>query len=109
MKNRVSVTIAGNPYSFVADEPPEYMQKIAAYIDGQYKLLLNNSKMSQMEAAVLCSFTLCDETFKTRESAENMRSQLKAYVSDASRAKLELSEAKREVERLKAELEKLRK
>ena len=109
MKNRISVTIAGNPYSFVADESPEYMQKIAAYIDGQYKSMLGNNRMSQMEAAVLCSFTLCDETFKTRESAENMRAQLKAYVSDASRAKLDLSEAKREIERLKVELEKMRK
>ena len=108
MKNRITVTIAGHEYTFMASETAEYMENVASHVDNQLKQVMEAGRMTLTEAAVLCAANLCDETFKTRESAENMRAQLKAYVADASRAKLELAEARREIERLKADIEKNR-
>ena len=108
MKNRITVTIAGHEYTFMASETAEYMEKVAAHVDSQLKQVTDMGNMTLTEAAVLCAANLCDETFKTRESAENMRAQLKAYVADASRSKLELAEARREIDRLKNEIEKNR-
>ena len=33
MKNRVTVTIGGQPYSLLAAEEDGYVQKVAAYVD----------------------------------------------------------------------------
>ena len=37
MENRVTVSICGEEYTFVAEEAPSYMQKVGAYIDDAAK------------------------------------------------------------------------
>lgn len=45
-----------------------------------------------------------DELKKSTSGADNMRAQIKDYLEDAAKAKLELEEERREVERLRREL-----
>ena len=87
MENRVTVSICGEEYTFVAEEAPSYMQKVGAYV---------GTKMD----AVLAAANIADELFKEREASEALRRQLKQYIDDAAQAKNEVSELKRELFKL---------
>lgn len=100
MKNRVTVTIAGQEYTLVASEEAQYMQKVAAHVDAQVRQVVEGSKVSLADGALLAAVNIADEYFKEVEAAENLRRQLKEYLEDSARIKLELSEAKREIFKL---------
>ena len=107
MQNRITVTIADQEYTFLASEEQEYMEKVAAHVDTQIReTLKGNSKMSLLDGASLTAMNLADERFKDQESADNLRRQLKDYLEESSKLKLELSEAKREIFKLQNQLNK---
>ena len=57
---------------------------------------------------MLSALDYLDELEKSSASADNMRSQIRDYLEDAAKAKLEAEEAKRELARLRGELERLK-
>lgn len=100
MDHRVTVTICGNEYTFVAEEDSSYVEKVAAYVDQRMSATLESTKAGQTDAAVLTAVNIADELFKAQEIAENLRSQLKEYLDEASKSKNEISELKREIFKL---------
>ena len=92
MENKITVNICGEDYTFVAEETPSYMQKVAAMVDAKMGEILKASHVSRTDAAVL--------------TAENLRAQLKGYLDEANRAKNEASDLRREVFRLQQQLDK---
>ena len=105
MANRVSISICGEEYTFVAEETSAYMQKVGAYVGDKMAEVLSSAKVGRTDAAVLTAANIADELFKAQASAEQLRSQIKGYVDEASRAQAEVSELKREVFRLTQKLE----
>ena len=53
MDHRVTVTICGNEYTFVAEEDSTYVEKVAAYVDRKMTETLEATKAGQTDAAVL--------------------------------------------------------
>lgn len=100
MKNRVTVTIAGQEYTLVATEEEGYIQKIAAHVDAKVQEVMDGAKVSVVDGAILAAVNIADEYMKELEAAENLRRQLKEYLEEATKMKLELSEAKREIFKL---------
>ena len=100
MDHRVTVTICGNEYTFVAEEDSTYVEKVAEYVDRKMTETLEATKAGQTDAAVLTAANIADELFKAQEIAENLRVQLKDYLDEASRSKNEISELKREIFKL---------
>ena len=100
MDHRVTVTICGNEYTFVAEEDSSYVEKVAAYVDQRMSATLESTKAGQTDAAVLTAVNIADELFNAQEIAENLRSQLKEYLDEASKSKNEISELKREIFKL---------
>ena len=98
MENRVTVSICGEEYTFVAEEAPSYMQKVGAYVGTKMDEMLTGAKVGRTDAAVLAN--IADELFKEREASEALRRQLKQYIDDAAQAKNEVSELKRELFKL---------
>ena len=96
MKNRVTVTIAGQEYTLVGTEEASYTEKVAAHVDE----VLSGAHVSLVDGAILAAVNIADEYFKEVEAAENLRRQLKEYLEEATKMKLELSEAKREIFKL---------
>ena len=96
MKNRVTVTIAGQEYTLVATEDQGYVEKVAQHVDAQMKQVLEGARVSLVDGAVLTAVNIADEYFKEVEASENLRRQLKEYLEEATKLKMELSEAKRE-------------
>ena len=62
--------------------------------------VLDESKVSLVDGAVLGALNIADEYFKEVEASENLRRQLKEYLEEATKMKMELSEAKREIFKL---------
>ena len=89
MVNKVRVTIAGAPYAIATTDTENYITTLAKKLDDDItKLLDNNANLSVTKAAVFCAMDYLDEYRKSAGSAENMRSQIQDYISDAARAKL---------------------
>ena len=44
MDHRVTVTICGNEYTFVAEEDGAYVEKVAAYVDQKMTEILSSTK-----------------------------------------------------------------
>lgn len=100
MKNRVTVTIADQEYILVATEEQSYMEKVAAHVNAELRQVLSATKVSLVDGAILASLNIADQYFKEVEASENLRRQLKDYLEESAKMKLELSEAKREIFKL---------
>jgi cell division protein ZapA len=106
MANRVTVTICGEEYTFVAEESAAYMQKVGTYVGDKMNEVLSSAKVGRTDAAVLTAVNITDELFKAQTAAEQLRSQIKGYLDQASKAQAEVSELKREIFRLQQKLDK---
>ena len=106
MANRVVITICGEEYTFVAEESASYMQKVGSYVGDKMHEILNSAKVGRTDAAILTAANIADELFKAQTTAEQLRSQIKGYLDQASKAQSEVSELKREVFRLQQRLDK---
>lgn len=100
MENKVTISICGEEYTFVAEESPSYMQKVGAYVDAKMSEMLSSAKVGRTDAAVLAAANIADELFKERESGDALRRQVKQYLDEAAQAKSEVSELKREIFKL---------
>ena len=96
MKNKITVSIAGQEYTMVAEEGEEYVKRCAALVDQQVRDVMNGARLSRADAAVLAAMNLADQFLKEQESGENLRRQIKEGLDENARIKAELSEAKRE-------------
>ena len=100
MKNKITVSIAGQEYTMVAEEAESYVKRCAELVDAQVRGVMNGGHLGRSDAAVLAAMNIADQFFKEVEAAENLRRQLKEYLEEATKMKLELSEAKREIFKL---------
>lgn len=108
-QSRVKLNIRGVEYSIVTDDSEEYTLSIGEEIDRRITGMMEaNDRLSITMAAVMCALTYCDESRKATENADNLRSQVKDYLEDSARARVEADDAKREIDRLKRELQALR-
>ena len=100
MKNKVTVTIAEREYTLVGTEDEAYVRQIAQYVDKQITDVMEGARVSLADGAVLSAVNIADELFKEQAAAENLRRQLKEYLEEGTKLKMELSEAKREIFKL---------
>lgn len=100
MANRVTITLAGKEYTILAEEQGDYVRKVAKHTDAKISELVAGGSLSVMDAAVLTAMNMTDEYFKITEANENLRKQMKEYLEEATKTKLELAEAKREIFKL---------
>ena len=107
MANRVVISICGEEYTFIAEESAAYMQKVGAYVSEKMQEVLDGAKVGRTDGAILTAVNIADELFKAQAASEQLRSQIKGYVDEASHAQSEVSELKREVFRLQQRLESL--
>lgn len=108
-RNRVRLNILGADYLISTEENEEYVRSIGMEVEKRINSTVeDNSRISAMMAAVLIALDYCDEAKKAVASADNLRSQIKDYLEDSSRARMEADEARREIERMKKEIQTLR-
>lgn len=103
MPNRVTVTIGGQSYTLVATEDGAYIKDVASYVNRELDDVMESGKLSLSNAAVLTAMNIADKYFKEREISDNLRRQLKDYLDETARVKLELAESKRQIFKMQNE------
>ena len=108
-KSRVQVKIGGATYTIVTDDDPEYVENLAEQVNNEIKSICNsNPSLSMTQAAVLVALDQADACKKASASSDNLRVQIKDYLEESARARMEVEVARREVERLNREIADLR-
>ena len=108
-KNKVQLKICGATYSIVTEDDPEYVEGLGEIIDTEMKNISENSpSLSLIQCAILVALDQADNCKKAIAAADNLRAQIKDYIEDAARSKIEVDVERREIERLNREIEKLR-
>lgn len=100
MSNRVSVTIDGREYNIIAAEDEAYVRKVAAHVDEQVRAVIEGSRVSSVDGITLAAMNIADQYYKEQAASENLRRQLKEYLEEGAKQKLEISELKREIFKL---------
>lgn len=90
----------------MSEDSKEYMENVAKYIDKKIGDIVyaSGGNLTMQDTAVLAAINIADDYFKSEESADNLRSQIKQYIDDASDTMFENNRLKAENSRLKAEI-----
>lgn len=106
---KVKLTICGSNYIVSTTDSEEYVNQLAERLDNDMtEIMTQNPSASVAASAVISALSYLDELNKNASSTDNMRAQIKDYLEDAAKAKLDAEHARREVEKLTAELEALK-
>ena len=106
---KIKLIIAGEGYSINTDDEAEYIENLAAEVDGKInEVLRSGGRFSITQAAVLTAFEYADRYKKSEQTCENLRSQIHSYLEDAARSRTDAEIARRENERLQNELKLLK-
>ena len=100
MRNRVTIHIAGESYTMLAEESESYMQEVAALVDDKISEARKTPGVSSLQSAVLAALNLADLYKKAGESADNLRAQMKNYLEEAESLRRELADAQRLLDEL---------
>jgi cell division protein ZapA len=68
--NSYTVTIMGDDYVIRGNDDPEYMQKIAEYLEEKIQEILTqsqNQRINKCQTAVLAALKIADELHKSRQ------------------------------------------
>ena len=101
MKKTITVSVGGYDYRLLSSENDEYTRKVAAHVDSKIAEVLESGNFSIIDAAILASINIADEYYKVLDTADNLRTQLKDYLEESGRMKMELAELRRELDRAK--------
>lgn len=108
-KNRVKLNICGCECVVGTDDSESYVRSIGDEVEKAMKAIIEkDERISVTLAAIITALSYCDESHKAADSADNLRSQIKDYLEDSSRARTEAEESKREIDRLRREVQVLR-
>ena len=73
-KKKVVVNINHQDYTVISRESPEYIRRLAKYVDGDIKEILDkNNKLSNTMAAVLAAFNMTDRYYKKSEKLNELK------------------------------------
>ena len=75
-KKKMTVTVAGKPYTLVSADPPEYVRRVAAYVDRKLSETAAVTNLPSAQAAVLTCFNLAEELIKARDENTLLRRRL---------------------------------
>lgn len=108
-KNKVKLNICGSECVIGSDDSESYVRSIGDEVEkAMAGIMEKDERISVTLAAIITALSYCDESHKAASSADNLRSQIKDYLEDSSRARTEADESKREIDRMRREIQVLR-
>ena len=75
-KQTVTVNVAGKSYTLVSSDPPEYVRRIADYVDRKLRETAAVTNLPSAQTAVLTCFHLTDELMKAQDENRVLRRQM---------------------------------
>lgn len=87
-KQKTVVRVAGKEYTLVSSDSPEYMSRVAAYVDRKLEEISLSTRLPSNMVAVLASLNMADELMKSHDENSRLRRELMAVrreLEDARR------------------------
>lgn len=109
-KNDAEVIINGKVYRLSGYESPEYLQKIATYVNKKINSFAaeeNYSRLSQEMKNVLLDINIADDYFKAKNQVESIQTDSESRDRQLYDVKHELVTARLRIDTLEQELEEL--
>jgi cell division protein ZapA len=79
----VKIQIYDQSYNVNADGNEEYLNELAAYVDGKMRFIAESTKMvDSVKVAVLAALNIADEMFATRKRQEDLEGPLRERVQN---------------------------
>ena len=76
-KKKMTVLVAGKPYTLVSSDPPEYVKRVAAFVDRKLSETALATNLPSAQAAVLTCFNLAEELMKSQDENTLLRRRLR--------------------------------
>lgn len=75
-KAKITFRMAGRTFTLTSDEPPEYVKRVADYVDRSITELRLSGQMTPESAALLTAMNCADEMMKAKDENTRLRCQL---------------------------------
>jgi len=72
-RQKITVSVAGKSYTLVSSDPPEYVKRVASYVDLKMRETAVMTNLPSAQAAVLTCFHLADELMKAQDENRQLR------------------------------------
>ena len=66
-KRKMTVTVAGRPYTLVSSDPPEHVKRVASYVDRELSETAAATNLPLAQAAVLTCFRMAEDLLKAQD------------------------------------------
>ena len=66
-KRKMTVTVAGKPYTLVSADPPEYVKRVAEFVDRRLSETAAVTNLPSAQTAVLTCFQLAEDLLKAQD------------------------------------------
>ncbi|MCL2840104.1 MAG: cell division protein ZapA [Defluviitaleaceae bacterium] len=103
-KQKVNVIINGEVITLNSAENPEYLQRLARYVDDKMKDVLNKSITATLDEkmrTLIIAFNIADDYIKTADAYRQLDDLHTRYVLESRHTKEENERLKKEIEALK--------
>ena len=77
-KQKITVRVAGKEFALMSADSPEYMTRVAAYVDRQIMETVFATRMPKESAAMLVAMNITDELMKAQAENSRLRRELNA-------------------------------
>ena len=77
-KQKTIVRVAGKEYTLVSVDSPEYINRVANYVDRRITETAFATRMNKENVAVLVSLNMADELMKAQDENARLRRELNA-------------------------------
>ena len=74
-KQKVTVTVAGKNYTLVSGDSPEFMKRVASFVDRKLNETAAVTNLPSGQAAVLTCFNLAEDLLKAQDENTMLRRQ----------------------------------
>ena len=77
-KQKTIVRVAGKEYTLISADSPEYINRVANYVDRRITETAFATRMNKENVAVLVSLNMADELMKAQDENARLRRELNA-------------------------------
>lgn len=75
-KQKITVSVAGKNYTLVSTDPPEFVKRVAAYVDRRLSETAAVTNLPSGQAAVLTCFNLAEDLLRAQDENTLLRRQM---------------------------------
>lgn len=81
-KRKMTVTVAGKPYTLVSSDPPEHVRRVAAYVDRQLSDTAAATNLPSAQAAVLTCFRMAEDLLRAQDENRELLRRLETAAEE---------------------------